>query len=206
MGDSKTSEVIDLSNPKSKCKPWPTLNTKMATGQLIGNNFIVCGGYPKATSKNCYKISPTKIESIPGLQFPSSAGTSAVIDNSLFVASGNDYISKTEYISEKANQMGPNLPGDRNLACMIQMGKDKVMLTGGSSSRDYFKSTHIFDRTIGKWESGPSMIEYHVGHGCGAFQLGNNLVCVVAGRFRFGKVEFLMPCNDPNAKWVQGMS
>ena len=92
--ESQTTEIIDLKNPNSKCKPWQEypLNVYASFGQDVDGSAIICGGVDTTTYEvmsNCYHLQPNNVTLIPSLKTPSSHTAVGVLDNSLFVVGGS---------------------------------------------------------------------------------------------------------------------
>ena len=93
------SEIIDLVNPNNKCDDWKDypIFVEGATGQIIGKTVTICGGMPTIqwpfwpVEKKCFEIGPYSAKALPDLVTPTSEASSGILNNSLFIAGGNEY-------------------------------------------------------------------------------------------------------------------
>ena len=69
-GDIRTTEVIDLDNPRKKCQNWADhpIGASDAVGGFIGDGFLICNGQTSFSNNaiyvtdECYLIGPNKAE------------------------------------------------------------------------------------------------------------------------------------------------
>ena len=112
-----------------------------AAGQMVNKYPIICGGmnmidYSKITkTKKCYKITPQKAISLPGLATARDSSSAGVFNNAIYIVGGEDggwqSLRSTEYISENNQQHGSNAPVKVNNHCIIQINANEILLTGG---------------------------------------------------------------------------
>ena len=217
-----TSEIIDLANNSTKCKPWSQLEIPVrgAVGGFIDDGILICGGSTDAKNSRlltnqCQHIKPHQsVITSTNISHPSIASSSIVYDNSLFISGGYNPYNPTnydisEYISLTERQIGPTLPYGVADHCMIHLDDDIILLTGGilKENSTSLKHTWYFSIKNESWTPGPEMNEPRNWHACSSFVLNNTVYPIVAGSESNSttrkSVEFLDLSSD-SPHWIAG--
>ena len=87
--NGKNAEIIDLLNPDAVCDNYAVLQEGVyhAFGGKVANEFVVCGGVGKDTSKKCFKVGETT--PFVELIHPRDQGSSVVLSNNTLLLFGN---------------------------------------------------------------------------------------------------------------------
>ena len=146
--ESTKSEIIDLADPDMKCEPWDDypLDVYGASGKVVNDNVMICGGRDQKTKKimdKCYKLGPNSTEAMPNLATPSYGSSSGVLNNSLFITGGykdsanplGERMDRTEFISENQQENGVDIPIKSHGHCIIQINPNELILTGGFTDK-----------------------------------------------------------------------
>ena len=209
-------EIVDFLNPKTKYKLLasnvPRVN--YATGGLLQNSPIVCGGF---NSQDCVVIGKPEMEmKMIEKRVGVGAASVALDQNTLWIVGGEDEhlndlrstCSSTEFIKlGQPSVKGPDLPFTICGHSMIQYDEKSIYIIGGSQNGSGFsKKTWIVDPTNEfQITEGPSLKKGREFHGCAKMTLNGRTILVVAGG-GFGamdSVEILDPLE--NNVWTQGM-
>ena len=110
------SEILDLSNSgNQQCPLWMDypINVLGATGALIGEKAIICGGDPY--TDECHVITATNAQLLSKMTNKRSKAASAKITSTSFIVTGGhdgaNILSSTEIInSDGSVTPGPELP------------------------------------------------------------------------------------------------
>ena len=138
---SSKIEIIDLANSTLFCDPWVDypLDVYYATGQVVGNDVVVCGGKlhnSRGVVNDCYKLGPKSAEPWPNLSLARGESSTGVLNNSLMVVAGRStgsFVKNVDFISENEQKDGPNLPTTAVYGCVITINENEVMHTGGDT-------------------------------------------------------------------------
>ena len=169
-----------------------------ATGGVIGDTVIICGGYDGGNNVDeCYRLtSEKKPQLFTHMLVERQYAASIVLnDNILWVTGGwsGAYLASTEYVTSTGTILGPNLPQPLTNHAMIAINKTCSMVIGGISA-DYSATTyfHEQDRTLfydhneGEWITGPSLMQARMNHAAGIVTdevTDESLVAVTGGRY-----------------------
>ena len=208
----KTTEVIDLTNPSLACQPWvdhPT-GIYVAAGAFVDNQVILCGGETPNNdySTDCHLISPTIPVAIVSLNVGSTFSAAIEFQEKLLLSGGFEHdggLSRTEFISRNQAYPGRDLPYPVGRHCLIKIGNDDFILTGGCDyNGNGYKQTWAYSILNG-WSPGPEMIQERYDHGCSSFWLNENQIAVVSPgtKYRGQSVEFLI-LQQENPQWISG--
>ena len=106
-----TSEIVDLTvKGDNMCNNWPNLPIGVdgATGGLIGDTVIICGG--SGYIDECYSLTSEKATLVTHMSVGRYSAASIVInDNTLWVTGGRfggEYLASTEYVTVTAAHHG----------------------------------------------------------------------------------------------------
>ena len=86
-----SSEVIALNSPDVSCQPWMDypIGVEYAVGGYTNDFVIACGGNSyDFVNDFCFKIEPSKITQINGLQYASQYSGGGILHDSLVVSGG----------------------------------------------------------------------------------------------------------------------
>ena len=106
-GVQTTSEILDLTvKGGKKCKNWPDfpLGVSEATGGLIGDTVLICGGLG---ADECYSLTSEKITLVTHMSIWRFSAASIVIDDKTLWVTGDFFIgASTEYVVLNMNHQG----------------------------------------------------------------------------------------------------
>ena len=208
-------EIVDLINPDTKYELSVdnVPKVKFATGVLLENSPIVCGGQDEnyINSQVCVVIGQTKVEMIE----KRSGAASVVLDQkTLWIVGGNNgrnNLRSTEFIKlDQLSMKGPDLPFAINGHSMIQYDEKSIYIIGGRQNNSVWsKKTWIVDPTNEfRITEGPSLNKARYDHRCAKMTVNGRTILVVAGGYGnegiLDSVEILDPLG--NNVWTPGMS
>ena len=142
-----------------------------ATGGLLQNLPIVCGGFNYGTSQDCVVIGQPEKE-IKMIEKRANAASVALDQSTLWIVggwNGNNDLSATEFIKlGQPSVKGPDLPFTISCHSMIQYNEKSIYIIGGDQNDSGFSNkTWIVDPTNGfKITEGPSLNKARNSHGC----------------------------------------
>ena len=130
----------------NKCNNWPDfpISVHGATGGLIGDTIIICGGMIKAWGSNvdeCYSLTSEKATLVTHMSVWRIAAASIVFnDNALWVTGGSNHIgglhASTEYVTITKTMSGSDLPMALEAHAMVALNSTCSMVIGGNSNDD----------------------------------------------------------------------
>ena len=100
------SEVVDLHDPDVTCQPWHDhpVGTLGASGGLINDQLIICSGFDNHEGTSlCHSLTPTTIENIYNLSFPSANSASVILGQDTLLISGGYDINVIDVIKAILN-------------------------------------------------------------------------------------------------------
>ena len=126
------------------CNNWPNfpISVNGATGGLIGDTVIICGGVDGDYNYNyvdvCYSLTSEKRTLVTHMSFGRRGAASIVInDNILWVTGGYGcsygcgYLASTEYVTVTGTMLGPDLPMTLSHHAMVAINSTCAMVIGG---------------------------------------------------------------------------
>jgi N-acetylneuraminic acid mutarotase len=166
-----TSEIVDLAaKGDNVCKNWPDHPMVLygATGGLIGNTVLICGGYGSLNSSysksyldDCYSMTSQKVTLVTHMSVKRYHAASIVLnDNTLWVTGGKNSggsLASTEYVTISGTLPGPDLPTTLFQHAMVAINSTCSMVIGGtkrSYSSGYSASTYYYDHVKGCGNTG----------------------------------------------------
>jgi hypothetical protein len=191
-GFQKTSEIADLTvKGDNKCNIWPDFlfSVFRATGGLIEDTVIVCGGYDDSYAyvDGCYSLTYEKATNITHMSVARGYAASIVLnDKTLWVTGGYNYggsLASTEYVNMTGTMPGPDLPMALNEHAMVAINNTCSMVIGGDSGNTS-ASTFYYDHNEGEWATGPSLMQARRSHAAGIVTdevTDENFVAVTGG-------------------------
>ena len=198
-----------------KCNNWPNfpISVRGATGGLIGDTVIICGGYNGPLYVNeCYSLTSEKATLVTHMSVGREDAASIVLnDNTLWVTGGyggpdGGWIASTEYVKMTGTMPGPDLPMALYYHAMVAINNTCSMVIGGEDQNlVYSASTFYYDHNEGEWTTGPSLMQTRHYHAAGIVTdevTDENFVAVTGGDNYFGYLDSTEILQDGN--WVQG--
>ena len=209
-GLQTTSEIADLTvKGSNKCNNWPDfpISVYKATGGLIGDTVIICGGWDdrgNAVDK-CYSLtSNEKRTLVTHMSVGRSSAASVVINNDTLWVTGG-YTASTEYVTLTETILGPDLPMVLWGHAMVAINSTCSMVIGGGDENwDHSKSTYFYDHNDEEWINGPSLMLARESHAAGIVTdevTGEHFVAVTGGYYS-GTLDSTEILQD--GEWVQG--
>ena len=208
------SEIVDLTvKGDNMCNNWPNfpISVNGATGGLIGDTVIVCGGYISHSSVShfdeCYSLTSEKATLVTHMSVGRAYAASVVVnDNKLWVTGGFGGAS-TEYVTATGTMPGPDLPTTLTHHAMVAINSTCSMVIGGftgGSSFSYSISTFFYDHNEGDWINGPSLIKAREWHAAGIVtdEVTDESFVAVTGGFYYSNLDSTEILQD--REWVQG--
>ena len=197
------------------CNNWPDfpIDVRGATGGLIGDTVIICGGssmliYDGSSVDECYSLTSEKATIVAHMSVGRRYAASIVLhDNTLWVTGGVDGggedLVSTEYVTVTGTTLGPDLPIALYYHAMVAINRTCTMVIGGRSNGSY-ASTFFYDRNEGEWITGPSLMQGRYGHAAGIVTdegTDEHFVAVTGGNYDvyLNSTEILQ-----DGEWVQG--
>ena len=125
------------------CKNWPGFPMGLygATGGLIGNTVLICGGRGRLNSSyrdsyvdDCYSMTSQKVTLVTHMSVKRLYAASIVLnDNTLWVAGGkySGIYKSTEYVTISGTLPGPDLPFPLYHHAMVAINSTCSMVIGG---------------------------------------------------------------------------
>jgi hypothetical protein len=199
------------------CNNWPDypINIQGATGGLIGNTAIICGGrditYSWYYFDECYSLSSETTTLVTHMSVGRFYAASIVInDNTLWITGGTgdvgEYLKSTEKVTVTGTMPGPDLPMSLYKHAMVAINSTCSMVIGGGYSSGSSASTFFYDHNEGEWTSGPSLMHTRYWHAAGVVTdevTDENVVAVTGGSYSgVGDLDSTEIMQD--GEWVQG--
>ena len=188
------------------CNNWPNfpIGVRGATGGLIGDTVIICGGYAGGFVDECYSLTSEKATLVTHMSVGREYAASIVINgNTLWVTGG--YLASTEYVTLTGTMLGPDLPMALEGHAMVAINRTCSMVIGGSSN-GISALTFFYDHNEGEWINGPSLMQARYYHAAGIVTdevTGEHFVAVTGGAgsgyVYLDSTEILQ-----DGEWVQG--
>ena len=203
---------MDLLNPNAKYELLANNVPRVfgATGGLLQNSPIVCGGYDEKynDSRDCVAIGQPEMKMI---EKRCNAASVAIDQSTLWIVggwNGRNHSSSTEFIKlGQPSIKGPNLPFRISGHSMIQYDEKSIYIIGGRQN-GFSNMTWIVDPTNEfRITEGPSFNQGRYGHGCAKMTVNGRTILVVAGGYGYDGVLDSVEILDPseNNVWTQGL-
>ena len=197
------------------CNNWPDfpISIQGATGGLIGDAVIICGGYAGGSIVDeCYSLTSEKATLVTHMSVSRLDAASIVInDNTLWVTGGSYYgnyggsLASTDNVTVNGTMIGPDLPMALKYHAMVAINSTCSMVIGGYHNPDSFASTFFYDHNEDEWITGPSLMQARDSHAAGIVTdevTGEHFVAVTGGYYSdtLDSTEILQ-----DREWVQGI-
>jgi hypothetical protein len=196
------------------CNNWPNfpIGVEGATGGLIGDTVIICGGYVSGYYvEECYSLTSEKVTLVTHMSVGRSSAASIVInDNTLWVTGGFNnhigYLASTEYVTVTGTMPGPDLPMALGWLAIVAINSTcSMVIAGFDIDLEKSASTFIYDHNEGEWINGPSLMQARGWHAAGIVTdevTDENFVAVTGG---YGLDDLLDSTEILQyGEWVQG--
>ena len=200
------------------CNNWPDFPISVqqgATGGLIENTVIICGGSVSSHDSfdECYSITSEKAALVTHMSVGRQFAASIVInDNTLWVTGGIDYatmgngwdLASTEYVKMTGTMLGPDLPMALSDHAIVAINSTCSMVIGGG----YSALTFFYDHNEGEWITGPSLMQARAFHAAGIITdevTDEHFVAVTRGfyySYYIGDLDSTEILQD--GEWVEG--
>ena len=199
----------------NKCNNWPDfpISVNRATGGLIGDTVIICGGFAGAGDDvdECYSLTSEKATLVTYMSVGRWYAASIVInDDTLWVTGGyaggyddGGILASSEYVRMSGTMSGSDLPIALARHVMVAINNTCTMVIGGYSE-SYTASTFYYDHNEGEWTTGPSLMEARDGHAAGIVtdEVTDENFVAVTGGFGSEILDSTEILRDGN--WIQG--
>ena len=203
------------------CNNWPDfpISVYEATGGLIGNTVMICGGHSENFDESqCYSLTSEKVSLVTHMSVGRMAAASVVLnDNTLWVTGGissggstENQIS-TEYVTMSGTMPGPDLPKALVFHAMVAINSTSSMVIGGYHSQGISKLTFFYDHNGEEWINGPSLIQRRDRHAAGIVtdEVTNEQFLVVTGGSGYQYFDGFFSTFDSteilqDGNWIQG--
>ena len=206
-------EVLDGSTNVSVCASsshqYP-LDIESATGALVGNKIIVCGGGESYLYSSCYEFSHDHNWKILGEMNTKRYGSSSIpIPNGLWVTGGYDgdkVLDSTEIVLSNGTILnGPPLPEPRKGHCLLQYKNTTFLIGGRDENRDEQSTVWIFKEGMKYVGDGPMMTFARRFHACGIYHSSihdGNPIIVISGGYGSQDTSEFWDFTVPGSKWI----
>ena len=201
----------------NKCNNWPDFPISVfgATGGLIGDTVIICGGNEGTQVfdsglyvDECYSLTSEKATLVTHMSVGREDAASIVLnDNTLWVTGGyGGYLdlASTEYVTVTGTMLGPDLPMALWSHAMVAINSTCSMVIGGYSSNGDSASTFYYDHNEGEWINGPSLIQARYYHAAGVVtdEVTDEHFVAVTGGYNSDYLNSTEILQD--GEWVEG--
>ena len=197
------------------CNNWPdfSISVDRATGGLIGDTVIICGGgYNVGSSVDeCYSLTSEKATLVTHMSVVRYGAASIVInDNTLWVTGGVrgvdfhwSIFASTEYVTVTGTMIGPDLPMALGFHAMVAINSTCSMVIGGYIGVT-LASTFFYDHNEVEWINGPSLMQARYGNAAGIAtdEVTDEHFVAVTGGIGSGHLDSTEILQD--GEWVQG--
>ena len=210
-------EIVDLLNPMAKYQLLANNvpRVSVATGSLLQNSPIVCGGICDGISfKDCVVVGQPEME-MKMIEKRYAAASVALDPCTLWIVGGSlkncgiprlNNLSSTEFIKlGQPSVKGPDLPFTITSHSMTQYDEKSIYIIGGWQNGLSSNKTWIVDPSNGfQITEGPSLKNKRIRHGCAKMIFNGRAILVVTGGFGAeDSVEILDP--SENNVWIPGL-
>ena len=197
------------------CNNWPDFPIDLfgATGGLIGNTIIICGGYSDGYERGCISLTSGKATFFTIMSIERWFASSIVLDDKILWVTGGygsygcGILASTSYVTVTGSMPGPDLPIGLYRHAMIAINSSCSMVIGGYSNYGY-ALTYFYDHNEGEWNTGPSLIQGRFWHAAGIVTdevTDEHFVAVTGGSNAFGSSGVLESTEIlQDGEWVQG--
>ena len=190
------------------CNNWPDFPISVlgATGGLIGDTVIICGGEDSNWNHvdECYSLTSEKATLVTHMSVARYGAASIVYNDNTLWVTGGAYHTSTEYVTMAGTMLGPDLPMALDGHAMVAINSASSMVIGGFTN-DFSALTFFYDHNEGEWINGPSLMQARYSHAAGIVTDEVTDEHFVAATGGFGYLRFLDSTEIlQDGEWVQG--
>ena len=188
------------------CNNWPDypIGVYGATGGLIGDTVIICGGL-NLDNEMCYSLTSEEATFVTHMSVRRWFAASIVLnDNKLWVTGGYGFnwgISSTEYVTVTGAMPGPDLPFNLHHHAMVAINRTCSMIIGGIGGSTAGSWSFFYDHNEEEWIPGPSLMQGRASPAAGIVtdEVTYEDFVAVTGGWDLYSTEILQ-----DGTWVQG--
>ena len=203
----QNTELIDLADPAFKCtiSQFPRSGSWAATGGLIGNTALICGGYDGNRQKSCYSLKEDGDWNLEASSYLNTARNSAangdiVMNNKLVIAGGWTIGKRLDTIevvapNTQAVTLPIRLPVATSTSCIVPWDTNTFLIIGGWDGT-YRKQTYFINIANNTIANGPDLLTARFSFGCHDMKInGEDFIIVAGGNGAWQSTEYLQKAN-----------
>ena len=208
---ANNTEIVDLEDASFKCtvSQFPT-SVSGATGGLVGNTPMICGGYLfygvgdyyGDSLKSCYSLKENgewKFESNLTTPRAYAANGDVIINHKLVIAGGyNGSILDTIEVvapNTKSRTLPIRLPVAMYGSCMVPWDTNTFLIIGGYGST-YRRQTYFINMANNTYTTGPDLLTARDFFACNTMNVnGEDFIIVAGGNGAPKSTEYLPKAN-----------
>ena len=205
---------------------WPDfpISVYEATGGLIGDSVIICGGWDNGynTVNECYSLTSEKATIVTHMSVGRSSAASIVInDNTLWITGGSgsfggEFLASTEYVTLTETMPGPTMAIGLFHHAIVAINSTFSMVIGGTDENWVQTlmttgtmqtiSTYFYDHNEEEWITGPSLTKARESHAAGMVtdEVTSEHFVVVTGGKEYSSLYLDSTEILQDGEWVQG--
>ena len=192
----QNTELIDLTDPSFQCtvSQFPT-SVYAATGGLIGNTPLICGGLNRVTfeyQKSCYSLQEDgdwKLESNLNTKRGFAANGHVIMNNKLLIAGGwnGTRLATIEVVAPntKSETLPIRLPVAMSGSCIVPWDANTFMIIGGRDSGSDRNDTYFINIANNTYTTGPTLLIARAYSACHNLKINGEDFIIVAGGSRY---------------------
>ena len=211
------SEVLEVTSEGGHpCQNWVDMKVSLATGGLVGNTPLICGGisFTSSISNTCFSLKENDVRATAQMLANRTYAASIVHnEHFLWITGGWDMElslihSSSEFIQAGKNNSiaGTDLPRPLQNHAMVVVEKDLTMVIGGFSlnGADGSDITYYYDHSSQQWAFGPPLITGRYSHATFIVtdEASDENIIIVAGGWNWGSLNSTEILKDD--KWIRG--
>ena len=197
---------MDLEDASFQCtlSQFPT-NAHGATGGLVGNTPLICGGRIGSNYQNsCYSLKEDgawKLEASSLITARLGAATGSVIINNKLVLAGGyngNYLATIEVVApnEESETLPISLPVGMYGSCIVPWDTNTFMIIGGWDGSNRRRQTHFVNMASNTVTNGPSLRTARSHFACNTMNVnGEDYIIVAGGNGATRSTEYLPKTN-----------
>merc|ERR1712062_601127 len=175
-----------------------------ATGGLVGNTPLICGGYQRRYQNSCYSLKEDgtwKLESNLNTARNSAANGKVIMNNKLVIAGGSsneNYLDTIEVVAPntRSRTLPIRLPVAMWGSCIVPWDTNTFMIIGGYSGGSRRKQTHFIHMANNTYTNGPNLRLARHYLACHTMKIdGEDFIIVAGGWYAFKSTEYLQKAN-----------
>ena len=201
---------MDLEDASFQCtlSQFPT-NAHGATGGLVGNTPLICGGRIGSNYQNsCYSLKEDgawKLEASSLITARLGAATGSVIINNKLVLAGGyngNYLATIEVVApnEESETLPISLPVGMYGSCIVPWDTNTFMIIGGWVGRNR-RETYFFNMANNERTDGPSLLTGRNNFACNTMNVNGEDYIIVAGGNGATRATECLPKTNYGSGW-----